>query len=518
MHNISFRSNDCLSDIIQNAFEPKYAMARTKTAKIITTVIEPLIKKEIDTVIQNANFLSIIVDTSNHKATKIMPIVIRTFHPVEGVINKLVQVERVSNEKSETLSQAIIKTVQSGNFENKVVGFCADNTNLNFGGMNRRGTENIWRKLQNHTKRDIFGLGCLAHVAHNAISAGCEVLPVDFQIVCVKLFKHFSIYTVRTENLRALCDELGSSFGALKSHSSVRFLSLEPAIRRVLEMFEVLKIYFANEKKYADSIKVFLNDPMSKFWICFALNQLENFNNTIKAMEKSSVCSFETASELKLMKSKIHNRKMLKYIPHEAKKEFELLNKNSQILAEKKIDEFYDTIETYLTSWETSFDGSDKFDWMMINKVPEWNAVEKSLVFAVKRFGQDLRDLINCDLLFDEFGLIKKYVEQNFEEWSSKKERTESIWLKIFSNFRDQKIVLENLEKLVQFGFCLPGTSTENERIFSLMNNIWTDARHNMKHETLSSILSIQYNSKLECTQFYEKIKSDASSLKKVLS
>lgn len=47
----------------------------------------------------------------------------------------------------------------------------------------------------------------------------------------------------------------------------------------------------------------------------------------------------------------------------------------------------------------------------------------------------------------------------------------------IFEEFRRENTTLVDMEKLVEFEFALPGTSTEVERIFSLVNNIWVDQR-----------------------------------------
>ena len=51
---------------------------------------------------------------------------------------------------------------------------------------------------------------------------------------------------------------------------------------------------------------------------------------------------------------------------------------------------------------------------------------------------------------------------------------------------------IPNLSKLVEIGFCLPGTSTEIERIFSVIFN------------TLEAILNIKFNSEMTCAEFYK--------------
>lgn len=45
--------------------------------------------------------------------------------------------------------------------------FTGDNTNTNFGGVLRRGKENIHCKLKKEFGRGIIGVGCGAHITHN---------------------------------------------------------------------------------------------------------------------------------------------------------------------------------------------------------------------------------------------------------------------------------------------------------------------------------------------------------------
>lgn len=518
-HNLSFRSNDCLSKIIKCVFETKYGMARTKTGVVITKLIAPMINSSVDSLIETVPFASLIVDTSNHKNIKMLPIVMRCFDPLNGIINKLLCIEILKDEKSTTLSQTVLKVMDEKSLREKLVGITADNTNVNFGGVNRRGTENLFRKLQNELKREIIGCGCLAHIAHNSISAGCEVIPIELDAIAVKIYKHFCIHTIRNERFKTFCDEMENSYKPLKNHLSIRFLSLEPALKRILELYEPLKEYFDACLNCPRLIRQFFNDKTAKFWLLFVLNQLENFCNCIKKLEKSEISSFETATELKLMKSKIMNRKSFLYIPREAKDEFEKLPLNVSSLIKSQIFEFYDVIESYLEIWSSSYDGTDVFDWMLMNKYPEWIDIQKSYNFAEVRFGPEaIRQIINLDHLFDEYALIKRYIEQRLNDWNGNKTNAQDIWIETFKKFTEDGMKLNNLEKLVQYAFCLAGTSTENERIFSLIGNIWTDDRNHLDFETVQAITQIQYNSDMKCMEFHSHIKNNINFLSKVQS
>jgi len=205
---ICLRSSDCSAGLIRTLYDSKFTLAKTKLAAIVSNVIAPHINKRIDDDLNTVSFISIMTDTSNHKNIKILPIIIRYFDPDIGVINKKIATVSIPNEKSETIVKELLKVIVEKNISDKVVAFSADNTNLNFGGVERKGQNNVWRKLQKELGRSIIGNGCFAHIAHNASAAGCEILDVDIEAIVVKIFKLFSIHTVRSEQLKELCSDL----------------------------------------------------------------------------------------------------------------------------------------------------------------------------------------------------------------------------------------------------------------------------------------------------------------------
>ncbi|GBO26390.1 hypothetical protein AVEN_44449-1 [Araneus ventricosus] len=75
-----------------------------------------------------------------------------------------------------------------------------------------------------------------------------------------------------------------------------------------------------------------------------------------------------------------------------------------------------------------------------------------------------------------------------------------------------------NLIKIFEYAFCLPGTSALVERVFSLMNNAWTDGRGLMKESTVKGLMTCKINIGLACEDFYNTIDNKKDFLKKVLA
>ena len=90
-------------------------------------------------------------------------------------------------------------------------------------------------------------------------------------------------------------------------------------------------------------------------------------------------------------------------------------------------------------------------------------------------------------------------------------------WTQLLQAFKDKDIPISNFQKLVEFVFCLPGTSAPVERIFSIIKNMWSDDRSSMHEKNVRALLVCKSNIDLACTEFYENIKSNVVLLKKVI-
>lgn len=103
-----------------------------QVAAIVNNVIHPMIDKMYSLEFGRMNFVSIITDTLNRLNVKMLPVVARGFNPETGVLNMLVNLVAIPNEKSETMVIEIMKMFDTKNFTNKIIDYGADNTNLNF--------------------------------------------------------------------------------------------------------------------------------------------------------------------------------------------------------------------------------------------------------------------------------------------------------------------------------------------------------------------------------------------------
>ena len=76
-----------------------------------------------------------------------------------------------------------------------------------FGGLRHNEQENNeFAKLKKMLNPSLIGFGCSAHVLNNYIHHGAERMNIDIENNINKIYQYFSLYTVRTEQLKEYCE------------------------------------------------------------------------------------------------------------------------------------------------------------------------------------------------------------------------------------------------------------------------------------------------------------------------
>jgi hypothetical protein len=125
------------------------------------------------------NYVSVLIDGSNHKAIKLVNVVVRYFLPHVGVKNKILEFSNFPGETSDLITSKMIDVLTKFGLKQKNDVLSADNTNTNFDGLNKNRKNNVHIKLQTELKKDILGLGCNTHNIHNDIQIASDNLLID---------------------------------------------------------------------------------------------------------------------------------------------------------------------------------------------------------------------------------------------------------------------------------------------------------------------------------------------------
>ena len=103
-------------------------------------------------------------------------------------------------------------------------------------------------------------------------------------------------------------------------------------------------------------------------------------------------------------------------------------------------------------------------------------------------------------------------------EWNHDKTPSDQHWVEVFTELKNRDISQKQIIKLIEYIFCLPGTNASTERVFSQMNNLWTEEKTQLRVSTLKSLLILKFNVKLSCLEFYNMLKTKPELLKKIIS
>lgn len=463
-----------------------------------------------------------------------LPVMVRGFSEEKGVQVFKLAVKLIPNEKSETIGNELIGTGKDWKISGKIVAFGADNCVTNFGGVKRNGENNVFFRLKAELDRDIVGVGCVAHIMHNAFDSACDQLPINIEALSVNIYKHFHIHTLRVESLKEFCENAEVEYTKLTNHSGTRFLTLRPAVQKVfllklylqkkknvpfsvpqiIKMFVPLKNYFQGLKNCPPTIKRFFDDVSGLFWLKFVDSQLALSNEYVLQTESKEIASFEVAAKAFKLRDIIQNRSQSDYIPAEADELFDGLANSMKENAKLHMKNFYSELNDYLQKWSRSLDGTEIFQWMTLDALPDWEKdIKPSLKYVQQRFAIDA---IKIDSAFDETHLLQQFVIENLPRWSEDKVSSVSRWIETFKSLNQQNRPINQISLLVQFAFSIPGTSTEVERLFSIINDIWGPEKGQMLLTTLESLLNVKVNSKYDCVEYYESIKHNKKLLAQV--
>jgi hypothetical protein len=110
-----------------------------------------------------------------------------------------------------------------------------------------RGTENVLTKIKAQLSRNIIGFACNAHIIHNCTKTAFDIMPVDIKVLVTKIFVYFHIYAVCVEHRKDFCDFARQEYKQILGYANVRWLSLLPALERILKIYPPLKSFFMLE-------------------------------------------------------------------------------------------------------------------------------------------------------------------------------------------------------------------------------------------------------------------------------
>jgi hypothetical protein len=278
---------------------------------------------------------------------------------------------------ADVLMTYLMNVLHKYKLSDKIIAFCGNNCNTNFGGSARRGTDNVFANINtSNLKMNIHGVGCAAHIFHNALQTSGNILPIDVKAIVNKIFQCFHIYTVWVEGLLEFCDFVYVEYKKILGSVKTRWLSLQPAVTIVISMFPALKSYFLSQEKCLTMLRKMFSETISLVWIYFWENQVKVCSISMKKIQSDSISGSEVAIELDILSNKMKSRRYEYF--HTTKlisplSDVKDVYSNGQFT--KLTNSFYNTFLLYLGKWNNSVLPLDMFHWTLLKNPPTWGKI-----------------------------------------------------------------------------------------------------------------------------------------------
>ena len=182
---------------------------------------------------------------------------------------------------------------------NNCVGFGVDNTSVNIGKHH---------SVMSHVLEEnnsCYFMGCACHLIHNIACHASESLQeattFDVEDLCVDIFYWFDKSTKRKGVLKEFRDFCDTNYREVVRYISVRWLSLDKAVNRILQLYESLKSYFRSEAESQARFKRLLNlfeDPMTEVYLLFYQSVLPTFMHTNLLLQREDPSIFLVADTI----------------------------------------------------------------------------------------------------------------------------------------------------------------------------------------------------------------------------
>lgn len=494
-HAHSYNSLDCTMQLASVMYYDSQIatnthLGRTKASLIAFNVLGPMSIESTLCELSKGVFFGISTDASNHGSAKLFPILLRYYIPSKGVKLFLLDFFEDPDETANAIYANLKNRIeQAGLSLNNMSCYSADNASVNFGRFHS--VYQLFYK-ENNT---VLAVGCPAHMVNNSIKNALTKCCFDVETLILKTFSHFSSQAKRCKELKDFFNYVDLEYKTILRHVPTRWLSLFPAIERLLNIFPAVKSYFLSQEEIPIALQVFFSEDdfivqKTECYLGFFHNTLKFLFDTEQKLEKADLLCFEVFNILKYLKEKISQRINDNFFGFLATNILKTFSPCEQNKIKESFLEFYKNIAKYLDS---------KYDFSENNLFSKLNIFSLKSPFDFDSIVEIVTNLsidINIDNLYEEYCILKPTLDK---ACALPEESIIQKWNKIFLGNPEIHYFL----KIIQFVFSIYGSNADSERIFSLCNAAWSDSRNKLLVDHVKAELQIKTNFNLTCQEFY---------------
>lgn len=494
IHSHSYRSTGCASTLFRGMFmgseaAKMYSCGKTKANAIVTKVLGPFSKTMILRDLEKCTYFSVMTDASNKGNIKTFPLLLRYFHQEKGLKTSLLCFYSLNSETAISIADSLKKQLLDSGLDLKhITAYCADNASVNFGKNN-----SVFVELKK-VSEDLIPIGCNAHILHNTAKKACNILKIDIESVIIKIYNEFSSSSKKVAELKEFFEWTDTEWAELLKHVPTRWLTLLPAIERLILKFQPIKSYFMSKNSVPPILRSFFDEELGLAYLGLVSNVFLIFQEALTKLQSNGLLILEIFEIMDKVRNSLQERKNEQYFGNIARTQ---LQKCTDDVAIRRFrvdaERFFETAINYLEKW---FDFANcKFKILRplrLIEPPVFTQFE-TIITTFK-----IPD-IDFDVLFEEICSLKGiFSEDAFKATGD----CEQKWILFFKKFPEAK----NLYRIISFIFSIPHANAPSERVFSLMQVSWRKERTNLSLKNLEAELMVKENYDLSCSEFQKML------------
>ena len=248
-NNLPISLSEDLVALLKNLFPSEVSLQNVKLGKqkatnVIRQVLGFYSIKEVITFKLKANPFSLIIDETTDRSTMTQLAILGTyFDEVSFKLDTfLIDLVTLPDGTATTIYESIIKCLSDKSIPmENVIGFSFDTCNVMFG--------------KNHSVAQmlvkdypwIMAVKCSCHMIHLCSSYACKKLPKSLEDLCRNIYSHFSMSPKRTKAFVEFQEFFDLGQHKILKSGQTRWLSMKGAVKRILEQYSALKLYFTSE-------------------------------------------------------------------------------------------------------------------------------------------------------------------------------------------------------------------------------------------------------------------------------
>ena len=540
--NYSLRSTDHIGDLFRAMFPDSeiaknFKLSRTSASYIIGQGLSPHFTQVLiaDLSASELPFSVHFDETTSSQVKKQMDITLRYWSPKHGEIWTAFYTSLFfGHAEGELVATTMYNKMNEDRLPvERMVTLVRDGPNVN---------KTIFRKMNQLISDDhpqfpgLLDLGsCTIHTVHNAFGKGIQQFGKEIDQLCMDLHSLFKYSAARREDFKELQFDMDLEMHNFQQHTNVRWLSMGPAIKRVLEQWEAICRFVTelskDPKKVPKSInykRVYMllgtkDKVITKVTLQFLNSVIPIFEQFLLLFQKStpvvhvlydSMCDMIAKLMRRFMKTEATERKYgldlatikCKDVTSQlADKDVVIGDKTRKLLKTLSPDQQKNTmlgIRSFFSTTASFLLEKLPLSNQLLRELGCLNPVKRkkdSTVASIESIASKLQPNISTTEVVDEWKLFQ--IDSEIPDYDAK-ERIEVFWTQVFAL---QGCTGENRYQLlpivVKSALVLAQTNAESERSLSINARIVTEDRASLGEKTIVGIHAVK-----EAVKFFDPV------------